>query len=200
MERKFYDVVIIGGGIMGSSSAYFLASRMTPEIGKICVIERDPTYSKATTTHSLGGIRQQFSLAENIQMSQYSFQFLTEIDQHLRIEGCEPPDIQLNRQGYLFLASKEGEEKMKKNHDLQRKLGCHVKLLSPSELRVQFPWLNTDGITLASLGTGDEGWFDPLSLLKAFKRKATHLGVEYISGEVVDFFSDLNGQISGVKV
>jgi len=37
-------------------------------------------------------------------------------------------------------------------------------------------------------------------LLKAFKRKATHLGVEYISGEVVDFFSDLNGQISGVKV
>jgi len=77
-------------------------------------------YSKATTTHSLGGIRQQFSLAENIQMSQYSFQFLTEIDQHLRIEGCEPPDIQLNRQGYLFLASKEGEEKMKKNHDLQR--------------------------------------------------------------------------------
>ena len=45
MERKFYDVVIIGGGIMGSSSAYFLASRMTPEIGKICVIERDPTVS-----------------------------------------------------------------------------------------------------------------------------------------------------------
>ena len=75
-------------------------------------------YSKATTTHSLGGIRQQFSLAENIQMSQYSFQFLTEIDQHLGVEGCDPPDIQLNRQGYLFLASKEGEETMKKNHDL----------------------------------------------------------------------------------
>jgi len=77
-------------------------------------------YSKATTTRSLGGIRQQFSLAENIHLSQYSFQFLTEIDQHLGVEGCDPPDIQLNRQGYLFLAGKEGEENMKKNHDLQR--------------------------------------------------------------------------------
>ena len=49
-------------------------------------------------------------------------------------------------------------------------------------------------------GTGDEGWFDPLSLLNAFKRKAISLGVEYITGEAVDFLTDLNGQISGVKV
>ena len=49
-------------------------------------------------------------------------------------------------------------------------------------------------------GTGDEGWFDPLSLLKAFKSKAISLGVEYITGEVVDFITELNGQISGVKV
>ena len=59
-------------------------------------------------------------MAENIQMSQYSFQFLTEIDQHLAVEGCDPPDIQLKRQSYLFLASKEGEETMKKIHALQR--------------------------------------------------------------------------------
>ena len=50
MERKIYDVVIIGGGIMGSSSAFFLASRMTPEVSTICVIERDPTVSDIKLT------------------------------------------------------------------------------------------------------------------------------------------------------
>ena len=49
-------------------------------------------------------------------------------------------------------------------------------------------------------GTGDEGWFEPLSLLNAFKNKAISLGVEYITGEVVDFLTDLNAQINGVKV
>lgn len=151
-EKNIYDVAIVGGGAMGSSSAYFLASRLTHEMGKICVIERDPTYSNASTTLSLASIRQQFSLAENVQMSQQSFRFLSEIDQHLAVEGCDPPDIQLRRQGYLFLASKNGEEILKKNHALQRKLDCHVILLSPSELSERFPWINTDGIALASLG------------------------------------------------
>lgn len=59
-------------------------------------------------------------MAENIQMSQQSFQFLSKIGQHLAVDGCDPPDIQLHRRGYLFLASKEGEETLKKNHALQR--------------------------------------------------------------------------------
>ena len=45
-EENIYDVAIVGGGAMGSSSAYFLANRMSREMGKICVIERDPTVSK----------------------------------------------------------------------------------------------------------------------------------------------------------
>ena len=59
-------------------------------------------------------------MAENIQMSQYGFQFLSEIEQHLAVDGCDPPDVQLHCQGYLFLASKEGEERMKENHVTQR--------------------------------------------------------------------------------
>ncbi|XP_078345532.1 FAD-dependent oxidoreductase domain-containing protein 1-like [Oculina patagonica] len=199
-EQNVYDVAIVGGGIMGSSSAYFLANRMTRGMGKICVIERDPTYLKASTTLSVASIRQQFSIAENIQMSQQSFQFLEEIGQLLAVDGCDPPDIQLFRNGYMFLASKAGEETLKKNHALQRKLGCHVILLSPSELSERFPWLNTDGIALASLGTRNEGWFDPWSLLNAFKRKAVSLGVDYITGEAVDFVTDQNGQIKSIKV
>lgn len=198
-KQNVYDVAIVGGGAIGSSSAYFLARKMQGQ-GKICVIECDPTYSKASTTLSVASIRQQFSMAENIQMSQYGFQFLSEIEQHLAVDGCDPPDVQLHCQGYLFLASKEGEERMKENHVTQRELGCEVILLSPSELSERFPWLNTDGISLASLGTGREGWFDPWSLLNAYKRKAISLNVDYITGEAVDFVTDQNGQICSIKV
>jgi len=119
-EKKVYDVAIVGGGIMGSSSAYFLANRMSPGVGKICVIERDPTYSKASTVLSAAGIRQQFSMVENIRMSRASFEFLSNIDQTLAVDGCDLPDIQLYRSGYMFLASKEREEIMRKNHVIQR--------------------------------------------------------------------------------
>ena len=77
-------------------------------------------YSKASTTLSVASIRQQFSVPENIKMSQQSFQFLEEIGQHLAVDGYDPPDIQLYRRGYLFLASKAGEEVLRKNHALQR--------------------------------------------------------------------------------
>ena len=79
-------------------------------------------YSNASTTLSVASIRQQFSLAENVQMSLQSFQFLKEINQHLAVDGCdhELPDIQLRKHGYMFLANKNGEEILKKNHALQR--------------------------------------------------------------------------------
>ncbi|XP_029210318.2 FAD-dependent oxidoreductase domain-containing protein 1-like [Acropora millepora] len=197
---KTYDVAIIGGGIMGSSSAYFLANRMSSRMNNICVIERDPTYEKASTVLAVAGIRQQFSVLENIQMSKFSFQFLSDIDQFLAIEGCDPPDIQLQKLGYMFLASKESEQTLRENHALQSKHGCHVLLLSPDELSLRYPWMNTDGVALASLGADCEGYLDPWSLLNAFKRKSKSLGVDYITGEATDFIQDQNGKISGVQV
>ena len=77
-------------------------------------------YEKASTVLALAGIRQQFSVLENIQMSRSSFQFLSEIGQFLSVEGCDPPDIQLQRLGYMFLASKESEQTLRENHAFQR--------------------------------------------------------------------------------
>lgn len=77
-------------------------------------------YEKASTVLAVAGIRQQFSVLENIQMSKFSFQFLSDIDQFLAIEGCDPPDIQLQKLGYMFLASKESEQTLRENHALQR--------------------------------------------------------------------------------
>uniref|UniRef100_A0A8C5S3E2 FAD-dependent oxidoreductase domain-containing protein 1 n=1 Tax=Laticauda laticaudata TaxID=8630 RepID=A0A8C5S3E2_LATLA len=146
-------------------------------------------YSKASTVLSAGGIRQQFSVEENIWMSSFSANFLRLINDHLGVVGEPPIDIQFNHSGYLFLASENEAAVLEENVNLQRKEGVAVSLLSPAQLKKKFPWLNTDDVALASYGLENEGWFDPWTLLNAFKRKAISLGTLQYNGEVTSFNS-----------
>ncbi|KAJ4923706.1 hypothetical protein JOQ06_013985 [Pogonophryne albipinna] len=144
-------------------------------------------YSQASTVLSAGGIRQQFSLPENICLSMASTQFMKNINEHLHVLNEDPVDLQFNHSGYLFLANEEVAHIMEENYKTQRSFGAHVSLLSATQLKEKFPWINTDGVALASYGLENEGWFDPWTLLHAFKRKALSLGAEQCIGEVTDF-------------
>jgi len=180
------DIVIIGGGIMGCSIAYWLKKR-SPTGLNIVVVERDPTYSRSSTVLSVGGLRQQFSLAENIEMSLFGADFLRESKQLLSIDGKEAPDVQFNPHGYLFLSTKTGAEQLMANHKLQIELGAKVQLLTPTRLKQKFPWISTENIELASYGLENEGWFDPWSLLEGLKRKAISQGTIFVKAEAVGF-------------
>lgn len=182
------DIVIVGGGVVGWSIAYWLKTkeRVRGEV-KVVVVERDPTYSRASTVLSAGGIRQQFSLAENILLSLHSANFMRNINDHLGVLNEEPVDLQFNHSGYLFLASDAVAHIMEDNYRTQRYAGAQVSLLSPTQLKEKFPWINTDGVALASYGLENEGWFDPWTLLGAFRRKAISLGVIACTGEVTGF-------------
>ena len=144
-------------------------------------------YRQCSTTLSCGGIRQQFSIRENIQLSLFSSKFLQNIDQHLTVTGQDLPDIGLTLNGYLTVATNSGAQQLIENQKLQTELGADIELLSVSELKSRFPWINTDGLALASYGRQNEGWFDPWALLSAFKRKAQSLGVHYVNGNIVGF-------------
>ncbi|XP_012821381.1 FAD-dependent oxidoreductase domain-containing protein 1 isoform X1 [Xenopus tropicalis] len=182
------DVVIVGGGVMGWSIAYWLKQKENRRGAlRVVVVERDPTYSRASTVLSAGGIRQQFSRPENIHMSLFSAQFLRNINEHLGVVNEDHIDIQFNPSGYLFLASEEGATVMEENYNVQRECGAQVTLLSPHQLKKKFPWVNTNGVALASYGLENEGWFDPWTLLNAFRRKALSMGVYHCHGEVTDF-------------
>ncbi|NXY86411.1 FXRD1 protein, partial [Alcedo cyanopectus] len=179
------DVVVVGGGVVGWSVAYWLKALEGRRHGmKVLVVERDPTYSQASTVLSVGGIRQQFSLPENIRMSRFSASFLRNINEYLGVPGEPPIDIQYQPSGYLFLASQEGAAGLEAAVRLQREEGAQVALLSPTQLKEKFPWMETEDVAVASYGLEDEGWFDPWTLLGAFKRKAMSLGVHSCSGEV----------------
>ncbi|NXF24539.1 FXRD1 protein, partial [Rhodinocichla rosea] len=181
------DVVVVGGGVVGWSVAYWLKvleGRRRRHGMRVLVVERDPMYSRASTVLSAGGIRQQFSLRENIQMSRFSASFLRNINEYLGVPNEPPIDIQFQPGGYLFLASPQNAAALEAAVQLQRDEGAQVALLSPTQLKEKFPWMNTEDVAVASYGLEDEGWFDPWTLLNAFRRKATSLGVQSCSGEV----------------
>jgi len=176
------DVAIVGGGAVGSAIAYFLSSDPAFK-GRVVVIERDPTYARASSALSASSIRQQFSTPENIRLSRFGFAFLSDIQRHL--DAGDPIEIGLKEGGYLYLAGPGHEAVLRENHAVQRAEGAAMALLAPAELAARFPWLAADGVALASLGLAGEGWFDGYGLMQAFRRKARALGARYLQAEAV---------------
>lgn len=191
------QVVIVGGGVIGSAIAYFLA--VHPRFGgSITVVERDPTYTQASSALSASSIRQQFSQPVNIAASQFGIEFLRNIHQHLAVDG-DVPDIGLTERGYLYLATEAGAATLQENHATQRAHGVDVALLTPAEAQQRFAWLQVDDLALASLGLTGEGWFDGYGLLMAFKQKARSLGVQYVKAEAAGFVHK-SGRVQAVAL
>jgi FAD-dependent oxidoreductase domain-containing protein 1 len=183
----FYDVIIIGGGVTGSATAFFLAAGQFD--GSIVVVERDPTYTNTPSTRASGGIRQQFSTPENIRIGLIGAEFVKNIDQYLSIDGEVPP-VEFRERGYLILATRESLPVMRENHTVQRQIGAEIAYQTNEDLSARFPWLKTRGLAGGFLGLENEGWLDPHSLLQAFRKKALSLGVAYIEDEVTTLRCD----------
>ena len=193
--REQFDVVIVGGAIVGSAVAYFLA-QCTDFVGRVLVVERDMSFRDCATTRSLASIRHQFSTPENVQMSMFGTSFLREAAQLLEVDGVGP-DVAFRESGYLFLATAQGQAVLGSNHEVQRAVGAQVQLLSPVQLGLRFPWLNHQDLAAGSLGLAGEGWLDAHALMHGLRRKAVALGVQVVQAEVVDVVV-LHGRVQAV--
>ncbi|XP_014086371.2 FAD-dependent oxidoreductase domain-containing protein 1 [Bactrocera oleae] len=189
------NVVVIGGGAVGSSTAYWLKKRANRDLSVI-VLERDPTYKEASTVLSVGGVRQQFSLPENIQMSVFGAEFIQNSTKYFGdVDLCFRPN------GYLVLSSEKCAQTLQDNSKLQNELGARNELLTPSQLIRKFPWINTDDVALGCYGFENEGWFDPWALLGGFRSRAKEFGAEFLHGEVLGFDISNNSEtLNSVKV
>jgi sarcosine oxidase subunit beta len=179
------DVVIIGGGIVGSSIAYHLTEQ---GCRNVLVIEREAHQGKGSTGKSMGGVRAQFSTPVNIQMSMYSIPFYASFDDRMG----NPADYRA--QGYLFLATSEAHLKyLDTNRQKQEAAGLKVQKLSADDIRKTFPLLKTDDVLGGNFCPTD-GFVDPYSAMVGFMTKASEQGAKLWRGtEVTGISLDCNG-------
>lgn len=195
MNDKSYDVILIGGGVMGCATAYFLL-KAEPNL-HVAIIEKDPTYVKNSTILSDGNIRMQFNIKENIQISLFGLQFLENFAAEMAVGG-EKPDVAFRKQGNLFLTDSTGRAAAQEGLALQQNLGCPIEWLTVDEIRQRFPNLILQNCSGGTFGPG-EGTMDPHAVLHAYKNKAIALGAEFIAAEVTALNFSQN-RIQGVQL
>src|SRR6202162_5609094 len=162
------DVVLIGGGIVGSSIAYHLVAAGCKNV---LVIERESALGKGSTGKSMGGVRAQFSTPVNIQMSLYSIPFYASFEERLG----HPCDYR--PQGYLFCATNEKHMAyLRANYEKQVAMGLkNVRLVAGDEIRSLLPQLRGDDIVGGSFCPTD-GFVDPYSAMIGFMTWAADHG------------------------
>ena len=182
--KTSYDVVIIGGAIMGSSTAWFLSDN--PDFsGSVLVVEKDPTYEFSSTAHTNSCMRQQFSNTLNVQISQFAADFVKNLRSRMG-DDERVPNVDIQNYGYLYLADNEGfAQTLRDNQKVQLAAGAETELLTAEEIAARYPFYNVDDILLGSINTKDEGYWDGGVVFDWFRRSARERGVEYVRGEVV---------------
>ncbi|KAK3908999.1 FAD-dependent oxidoreductase domain-containing protein 1, partial [Frankliniella fusca] len=185
------DILVIGGGIVGSSIAYHLSDKTGPGLN-VTVIERNLPKKK-----SVGGIvdlYQQVLSQPNFEMTQYAAEFY----RSLGLPQDDPdlpslPDINFNVNSSLLISSNNDAGAIQDLSDMYRNLKWNHQISTPAILQQRFPWLNCDGINVGCLGLHKEGFFDEVSALSTIRAKAEKNGTTFLQGNVIGFdFVDIS--------
>jgi FAD-dependent oxidoreductase domain-containing protein 1 len=180
---KRADVVIAGGGAIGSAVAHFL-SVAADFRGSILIVEPDPTYRTAASSRSASSIRQQFSSPINIELSAFGMEFLREAPRRL---GCADLQLGLTESSYLYLATAQGESVLVERSRIQRSNGVEVSMHDRAALASRYPWLNVEDLVAGCDTARGEGWFDGHALLAALRSSNERAGVRYLRDRVTRF-------------
>lgn len=179
-----YDVVCVGGAVIGSATAYFLSENADFD-GSVLVVEPDSSYDRAQTTRAGNSIREQFSNPVNIEISQFGMEFIADFHENTQIDG-EAPLINFRGTGYLFLAD-DGRylSVLERDREVQLANGAEASMLTPGDLAREFPFLRTEPLVGGRFGSRREGSFDGWALLQGLRKRAEHRGVTYVEDRVV---------------
>ena len=183
-KNTSYDIVIVGGAIMGASAAWFLSDDKDFD-GKVLVVERDTSYETASTTHTNSCMRQQFSTELNVRISQFAADFVKNLPRYMGNDD-RVPNLSIRSFGYMYLAADEAlADTLRANQKTQNAAGAATQLMTPEQIKEAYPFYNVDDILLGSINLVDEGFWDGTAVFDWWRRSAQERGVEYIQNEVV---------------
>lgn len=189
------DIIIIGGGVIGSSVAYHLLNDGID--GKVVIFEKDEIYEYSSTPRSAGGIRQLFTKDINIQLSRYSLHVYQSFPETMAVDG-ERADIDFKQRGYLFLATEAMMPRLEKHMRRQHTHGVPSQLLGKRELSAIIPELHLDDLA-GGLYCAEDGYLDPYSVMHGYIRNAKKLGAQYAYEEVDTVLTE-RGRVTGVRL
>jgi sarcosine oxidase subunit beta len=170
---KSANAVVIGGGVMGASTAYQLAAR---GIKDVLLLEKEEFFGQGATGRCAGGVRYQFATEVNIRLSLASLPMLERIPEEFGQE------IDYRKCGYLFLLNNDADiQTFQRNVSLQNKLGAETEWLSGVEIRKRLPLMRLDDIQAGTFNAKD-GLVDPNSVVMAYINAATKLGAQCLTG------------------
>lgn len=189
---RSYDVVIIGGAIMGASTAWFLSNN--PDFdGSVLVVERDMSFENSSTAHTNSCMRQQFSTELNVRISQFAADFVKNIRTYMGGDK-RVPELSIRSFGYMYFADNDAfADVLRENQKIQRATGAATQLMSPEQINAAYPFYNTDDIVLGSINLVDEGYWDGAAVNDWWRRQSRERGVEWIENEVVAITRDASG-------
>lgn len=184
------DIIIIGGGVMGASTAYHLASRSQRNV---ILLEKEDFFGLGATGRCAGGVRYQFGTEVNIRLSLLSLPML----ERFKDEIGQPVDYR--KIGYLFLLTNPDEVRVfKHNVDLQNNLGAQTQWLSGDDIRKRLPRMHLDDVIAGSFNPLD-GLVDPNSVVMGYIGAAQRLGVKTLTSTPVTGIQVRSGRIIGVE-
>ena len=190
-----YDVIIVGGAIMGASAAWFLTDDAAFD-GRVLVVDRDLSFENTSTMHTNSCMRQQFSGALNVRISQFAADFVQNLPRYMGNDD-RVPDLKVRSFGYMYLADNEDfANVLRESQQVQLAEGAETKLMTADEIRQAYPFYNVDDIVLGSINLKDEGLWDATAVFDWWRKSARERGVEYVENEVVA----INKNAAGTRV
>ncbi len=187
---KTANIIVIGGGVMGASTAYHLAERGVKDV---VLIEKEEFFGQGATGRCAGGVRYQFATEVNIRLSLESLPMLERFQEEFG------QAIDYHQVGYLFLLTREEDlDVFQKNVELQHSLGVETEWLTGDEVRQRLPMMNLDDV-IAATNNRKDGVVDPNGVVMGYIGAAQRLGVRAISSVEVTGIRVEEGQIVGVE-
>lgn len=188
MERRG-DIVILGGGVIGLSIAYY-ASKLN--LGRILIVEKNKV-GRGASSRNLGGIREQFSNEPMIRLAHYSIGIWEKLPEELRW------NLLFDQKGYLIIARSEKQlEQLKYNVSLQNRLGVKSKLLSPEQVLEMIPFVQAPDLFGGSYNHRD-GTAHHDAVLWAFERAVRRNHVEILEDTECNSIIATGGKAVGVN-